>query len=204
MQKPHCRAVPRWVCRAPRGIPPAMPGRKPRRWQLRWSGNPSRASAASHLPHLWYTNMFMCCSYTDPPHPQIKSSRELERLLWRCRCSCSRPSLRGRKPSRTQTCWRGVSRLPGDIMRCEKCSKTAEHRWQPQRSQLTQWRSFRDWVCGGPPCHQLKPREETTSVTFPTAFNRACFASSAPSSDPATKTEAFQKGELSIEQHLDS
>lgn len=51
---------------------------------------------------------------------------------------------------------------------------------------LTQCRSLRDWVCGGPPCHQLKPREETMSVTFPTAFNRSCFACSAPSSDPGT------------------
>lgn len=52
---------------------------------------------------------------------------------------------------------------------------------------LTQCRSLRDWVCGGPPCHQLKPREETMSVTFPTAFNRSCFACSAPSSDPGTE-----------------
>lgn len=57
---------------------------------------------------------------------------------------------------------------------------------------LTQCRSLRDWVCGGPPCHQLKPREETMSVTFPTAFSRACFACSAPSSDPGTETR-FQE-----------
>lgn len=52
---------------------------------------------------------------------------------------------------------------------------------------LTQCNSLRDWVWGGPPCHQLKPREETMSVTFPTSFNRACFACSAPSSDPGTE-----------------
>lgn len=53
-------------------------------------------------------------------------------------------------------------------------------------SALTQCRSLRDWVCGGPPCHQLKPREETMSVTFPTDFSRACLACSAPSSEPET------------------
>lgn len=52
---------------------------------------------------------------------------------------------------------------------------------------LTQCRSLRVWVCGGPPCHQLKPREVTISVTFPTAFSMACFACSAPSSDPGTE-----------------
>lgn len=62
-----------------------------------------------------------------------------------------------------------------------------------KRSEPTQWRSFRDWVCGGPSCHQLKPREETTSVTLPTAFSSACLASMAPSSDPAATTGGFQE-----------
>ena len=50
---------------------------------------------------------------------------------------------------------------------------------------LTQCSSFTVCVWGGPPCHQLKPKEDTTSVTFPTSFSRACLASSAPSSEPA-------------------
>lgn len=59
---------------------------------------------------------------------------------------------------------------------------------------LTQCRSLRVWVCGGPPCHQLKPKEETMSVTFPTAFSRACLACSAPSSDPGIERGHRGKG----------
>lgn len=51
-------------------------------------------------------------------------------------------------------------------------------------SMLTQWSSLRGWMCGGPFCHQLKPRDDTTSVIFPTDFNRVCFTSSASSSEP--------------------
>lgn len=58
---------------------------------------------------------------------------------------------------------------------------------------LTQCRSLRDWVCGGPPCHQLKPREETMSVTFPTSFSRACFACSASSSEPEDRDAGHQE-----------
>lgn len=49
---------------------------------------------------------------------------------------------------------------------------------------LTHCSSLRGWVCGGPPCHQLKPREDTTSVIFPTDLSKACFTSSTPSTEP--------------------
>lgn len=57
---------------------------------------------------------------------------------------------------------------------------------------LTQCSSFRVWVCGGPPCHQLNPRDDTMSVTLPTDFRRVCLTTSAPSSEPETKSNSLR------------
>lgn len=118
----------------------------------------------------------------------------MKHLWWKCRWSFRRLAPTGRRPSRTRRCWRGASPSPAGEITAQIWNKrhTRPHKRSEPRAP-TQWRSFRDWVCGGPSCHQLKPREETTSVTFPTAFSRACLTSVAPSSDPAATTGGFQE-----------
>lgn len=181
--------VPGWFCRAPRGIPPSAPGRKPRSWRLQWSGNLCRASAASHRRHLWCRSK---CGTRS--RPEVWAPAKLE--IWStCDESVGGVSVVSHQREEGLPGHEGAEEERLHHLQVKIWNKRPVQR-PHKRSEPrapTQWRSFRDWVCGGPSCHQLKPREETTSVTFPTAFSRACLTSVAPSSDPAATTGGFQE-----------
>lgn len=81
--------------------------------------------------------------------------------------------------------------IPDYMISISLFAQVSGHSEKELISILTHWSSLSGCVCGGPRCHQLKPRDDTTSVIFPTDFKRVCFASSASSSEPGQKCKFF-------------